>query len=210
MRQYGIRNFLREFFYRIHDARFEKKLGIQSSRFMAKEELQVSNEDAVEYSPIGYFAIASALKQIPSISDRSLLDFGCGMGRVLAYAASLGVRKVVGVELSPELHAKACDNLSEMRGRKTADCSALNVNALDYKIPADVDVIYFYNPFFGETLKKVLENIMFSHAKTPREMYIIFFNNEHFEKLIDENSIVKIYERVYSQYYNCAVYRIPA
>jgi hypothetical protein len=51
-------------------------------------------------------------------------------------------------------------------------------------VPDEVNIIYFYNPFRGSILENVIRNIYSSYKNTPRKIYIIFFNNDHFDNVL--------------------------
>ncbi|WP_444993996.1 RsmD family RNA methyltransferase [Aliikangiella sp. IMCC44359] len=211
LKRHGIVNLSKELSYRLYDKYYENKLAIETQRLVKKSNLDITNEDAVEYSPIGYKAVLSIFKKLPQpIEQNVILDYGSGKGRVISLAAACGFKKVIGIELSKRLSEIAANNILNMNNRKTQDVSILNIDATTYTIPSDVNVIYFFNPFRGETLSKVVSNIKQSYENKPREIYIIFFNNEHFESLIDMSDMNKIYEKNFSQDYNCGLYRINA
>jgi hypothetical protein len=50
-------------------------------------------------------------------------------------------------------------------------------DAAEYQIPDSPVVAFFFSPFFGELLSRVLGNITSSWNANPRPMYIIFYGN---------------------------------
>jgi hypothetical protein len=52
----------------------------------------------------------------------------------------------------------------------------VNRDVLDYEIPDDVTVAYFYNPFTGSVFRTVLEKLVASIERAPRELRIIYVN----------------------------------
>jgi len=71
-----------------------------------------------------------------------------------------------------------------MKHRRTSDVLLEECDAQNFQIPSSVNIIYFYKPFGGLTLERVIENINFSYKKLPRRIYIIFWNDDEFEKMI--------------------------
>lgn len=98
----------------------------------------------------------------------TFIDLGCGKGRTLLIASALGFKEVIGVEFAEELVVIARTNLIRMR---TANVCVLHADAADYRFPPGNLVLYLYNPFSEEVLKKVLANLRDSGSK---KLYIIY------------------------------------
>lgn len=182
---------------RIVDAAWDRRLGITTGGMLWKTSLDVTRPDSVDYVPIRYRAVLSALKQLPGdLSQDVFVDFGCGKGRAVAVAARLRFKRVVGVELSPMLAAEAMRNLSGMRGRAARSVEILCGDAAEIAIPPDATVLYFFNPFDGDTLKRVTANLAESIRLHPRRVTILYFNDDCFEKLVaDQPWISKAHAR---------------
>ncbi len=71
---------------------------------------------------------------------------------------------------------------------------------------ADANVIYFYNPFFGETLRRVVDNIRSSHQRHSRKIHVIFCNNDHFDNIIGEGWLTKTHQAQFYPRTLCGVY----
>lgn len=102
-----------------------------------------------------------------------LLDYGCGKGRVDFFLAYQTGAHCVGVEYDERIIAVAKEN------RETA-VSAQKVeivlgNAETYKVPEQVNRIFFFNPFSVEILQKALARILESYYELPREMLLFFY-----------------------------------
>ena len=94
-----------------------------------------------------------------------------------------------------------------MKHRKTRDVLLEQCDAQNFKIPSSVNIIYFYNPFVGLSLEKVIENIHLSYKNSPRKIYIIFFNNDEFEKIIiGQKWITKTYQSQPHPDISCGLY----
>ena len=46
-----------------------------------------------------------------------------------------------------------------------------------------VNLIHFYNPFTGSILEMVRKTHS-SYVENPRKIFIIYFNNDHFDKIL--------------------------
>jgi hypothetical protein len=108
-------------------------------------------------------------------ADDVFLDYGSGLGSVLLMAATFPFRRVIGVEYSEALATRAAQILG--RARPKLHCQAIDIvtaDAADYAIPDDVTVIYFFNPFRGETLARVCDRIRQSVVASPRPVRIVY------------------------------------
>jgi SAM-dependent methyltransferase len=180
----GPNAFVRECYYRLSDNYYEKYFNVSTGGMESKEKLELDDPDSHEYATVFYKHIFDALNKLPVDKAKStLLDYGCGKGRFLIASASYRYEKIIGIELS-HLIDKARNNLSEMKNRNTHKVELKQCNAMDFQVPLEVNIIYFFNPFRGAVLDRVIKNIRASHEYAPRKIYIIYFNNDHFDKLI--------------------------
>jgi precorrin-6B methylase 2 len=127
--------------------------------------------------------LRQVLKRIPTLSDKDVfLDIGSGKGRVVVTAATFPFKRVIGVEISPELTEAAEQNRQKAhRHLRTSQVELVTIDATAYVIPPDVSVIFLYNPFHGEVLKKVFDNIRASLVANPRDLTIIYRHPYSFE-----------------------------
>ncbi len=207
IRKRGLIGFAKESYYRMSDEYFEKHFNVSTAGEISREGLGISFRESVEYGTIPYKHILGILGGLPmDTASAVLLDYGCGKGRVVVCAAAQGYRKVIGVELSG-LSETARGNLEAMRNRKTEDVEILQCDAREFRVPPDVNVIYFFNPFTGSILDKVIGNIRSSFEENRRKLRIIFFNNDHFEKAIrGQEWLVKTSQSVYYPSFTCGIY----
>jgi predicted RNA methylase len=117
--------------------------------------------------------------------DDVFIDLGSGKGRVVIQAAQYPIRKVIGVELSEELHQIARQNVERSRGTVTcANIELVRSDVLAYDIPDDVTIAYFFNPFQGEVFGLVVEKLVASLRRRPRVLKIIYMNPVEEDRLI--------------------------
>lgn len=182
---FGLRRFARDLRYRCVNGLYEICLGVKTGGMVKLPDLGIHYPDLIEYAPIGYTAVYSVLRQIPlSPSDVVFLDYGSGKGRAVVAAGTLPYKKVIGLELSERLNNFAKINVERMRFRRAAQIELVQCDAVEFDVPDDVNVIYVFNSFYGETLAAVVNKIVALQEVAPREIYIVFFNKIHFEKLI--------------------------
>lgn len=163
--------------HRAYSAYWEHRLGIRTtgSDLHVLEDEGLGTRDSHGYSPSSYLDLRRALKLgSPDPSQDVLIDIGSGKGRVVVMAAALPFRRVIGVELSPSLTAIAKRNLDRARRRLSCrDVEFVTSDAATYPLPDDVTVVYLYNPFGGELLARVVDNIRRSLEAVPRRLTIV-------------------------------------
>lgn len=103
----------------------------------------------------------------------TVLDYGCGKGRVGFFLAHRVRANTIGIEYDRRICEAAWENQSAaVSGRNT---SFLLTRAEAYDVPADVTCCYFFNPFSAEILRKVMARILASYYETPREILLFFY-----------------------------------
>jgi hypothetical protein len=147
--------------YRASERWGDWRWGLRTYDYLLPEELGLG-ADGCAYSPIPFPLLRRLLARVPAeLKQGALMDFGCGMGRVLVAAHRSGFRRVVGVEASPRLCAMARHNA---RGRPI---EVIEGDAGACSIPEDVTTVFFHNPFRGATLVRVLQRVAEHAAAHP-------------------------------------------
>jgi predicted RNA methylase len=178
IREHGLLHTARYAAQRIPEVYYEWRFGITTAGRIEVEDLSFSNPFACHYYPTDYPSIFATFRRLPirPLED-VFLDYGCGMGRVLVVAGTFPFRRVIGIELAPELSSIATENLRRARSKLTCrDVEVITGDAAAYLVPADVTVIFFYNPFMGAALSGALEAIRASLEASPRRLRIVFKN----------------------------------
>ncbi len=133
------------------------------------------NPDHFGYQPISYGCCIKALDRAAVADQDVFLDFGCGKGRAVVLAAQRPFRTVWGVELCGELARAAGENVRRAGKRlRCQDVRIVNQDATQFRIPRDVNVVFLYNPFAGDVLRRVLGNLSQSLHEHPRKLTVIY------------------------------------
>ncbi len=144
--------------------------------------------DGVDYcaiEPERFDAILSSLEI--RFEDFTFIDFGSGKGRALLMASDFPFRKVIGLEFSRELHETAERNIRTYK-RSPQGCRAVEsrcVDFLDFSLPPEACVLYFYDPCSEALFRRVLDHIRKSLEEHPRPLWIVYVAPEKKEKLLD-------------------------
>jgi SAM-dependent methyltransferase len=152
------------------------------------------------YVATDYEMFRTAIASLKIGTDDVFVDIGSGKGRAVLLAAEHPFRRVIGVEISPLLHAIALRNVARARRRACLNVELVLTDATEWKVPDDVTVLFFFNPFDGAVLAKVCDNIRQSLTEAPRRITIIYVRaDKFFEREIAWSEwLVRLHEFPYS------------
>lgn len=143
-----------------------------------------NKEHMVRYVPTDLKQLKIILDQLISIDktllDNTLVDFGCGKGRVMIMAERMGFKKVIGIEFSKMLYDICCSNLKKAN---SSSVEAVHSDATEYQLSGDMRTFYFCNPFEYCLLEKVLDNIKNVLRQTSQDGYIVYIDPRKFGRL---------------------------
>ena len=103
----------------------------------------------------------------------TVLDYGCGKGRVGFFLGYRTRSKTVGIEYDAHIYESAVENRRTVISRIKPDF--LLARAEEYEIPPQISRCYFFNPFSVEILHKVMARIVESWYEHPRDIYLFFY-----------------------------------
>ncbi|WKZ47456.1 MAG: hypothetical protein QY306_16710 [Anaerolineales bacterium] len=108
-------------------------------------------------------------------SKSCFVDFGSGKGKAMFMAAERGFRRIIGVEFSIELVEINRKNLEifKQKTKSKVEFEILHMDASEYAIPADANLLFFSNPFNEALTAKVIGNILKSYEQAPREIWVV-------------------------------------
>ena len=158
-------------------ARFEWGLGLDTAGRLRLEDVGAAGEGRENYSPASWVALRRAFPGGTPAPGETFLDLGAGKGRMLLLAARHPLRRVIGVEVSPELAEAARSNLR--RAAPYLRCPRVEVvtaDAATYAVPDDVGVVHIFNPFRGAVLTAALGRVLSSIDRSPRAVTLIYTN----------------------------------
>lgn len=162
--------------YHLGELGYDWWYGTRTCGYVTLDEMGLDQQHGHDYAPVEADSLRKIVHQLSCRAGQDVfIDYGSGMGRALIAAASFPFSQVIGVELSAQLNKIAEGNIA--RVRKTLKCQNINVvtaNALTYVPPAEATVFFFFNPFAGQILETVLENIRQSVISVPRPVTLIY------------------------------------
>ena len=108
----------------------------------------------------------------------TFVDLGSGKGRALLMAADYPFRRIVGVELLPDLHRIAEENIRKYKSdsQRCFTIESRSGNARDFVFPAEPLVLYLFNPLPESGLAQVVNSLEVSVRENPRPVYVLYHN----------------------------------
>jgi len=156
---------------------FERPAGIETADIVRLDQLGLAAGGRQDYHPTPWLTLKRVLSEDEVAADDVFIDFGCGKGRVVFQAAMHPFRRVIGVELSPALADIARDNIRRALPKlRCKHVEIVTADVVNYDVPDDVTFVYFFDPFHGEIFAAVVERLLASLRRRPRELTIIYFD----------------------------------
>lgn len=159
---------------RDRDVMYDKLLGVSTDL----EQTDYEGGDYFAFQSTGYSSLEKIFNSLDMNQYDSLVDFGCGLGRVLFFVSHRYMCRVTGVEYDPDLYELLLDNAEYYHvrfGGQREKFTLLNQKAEEYEIKPEDNYFYFFNPFHWEILSSIVENILASVQESPRKIYLIFY-----------------------------------
>lgn len=125
------------------------------------------------YEPTPYPVLERLANSGYTRKGNTLLDYGCGKGRVDFFLSWQLRCRTIGVEYDERIYDKAVEN---QKTAVSAERTTFKLtDAEHFAVPESVDRIYFFNPFSLELLRKVFGRILESWYGAPRKILFFFY-----------------------------------
>ena len=132
-----------------------------------------SDQYRYPYEPTPYCVLERLANAGYIRKQHTLIDYGCGKGRVDFFLSSQTRCKSIGIEYDDRIYEAAVQNQKTAAAAERT--SFLLGHAEQYPVPEGADRFYFFNPFSVELLRSVMGRIMESYYENPREMLLFFY-----------------------------------
>jgi len=138
--------------------------------------------------------LASLMQANPNINlgEFTFIDIGSGKGRVLLMAADYPFRRILGVELMPDLHRVAKENIGKYKS-DSQQCFAIDSiqgDASEFIFPSELTVLYLFNPLPESGLAKMISNLEHSLEQYPRAVFVLY-HNPLLERVLTQSGALK-------------------
>ena len=144
--------------------------------------------DPTPYSVLSKLAASGYIKE-----NDTLIDYGCGKGRVGFFLAHKCHCKVIGIDYNEAILKIASDN-KERNGSENV--TFIQGKAQDYKV-TEADCAFFFNPFSVEILIDVLNNLTKYCRRHQRKMLLFFYYpSKNYRRKLKQLKSLKLLEEI--------------
>lgn len=147
------------------------------------------------YQPTDAALVQEMLASLPiDFSAFTFVDLGAGKGRTLLMASEYPFRRIVGVEILPELHRAAEENVAAYQSttQRCTQTESVCADARVFALPEEPLVLYLFNPLPAEGLDRVLGNLDESLRRNPRVVYVLYQNPLLGQKFADRSWLIVV------------------
>lgn len=127
--------------------------------------------------PTEYEVLDLLLDRYELSSDDHIVDVGCGKGRALFYLAKQTGCFATGIEFNENVFEFLQENYNQFGyvHEEAVNIQIVQQSAETFRFSPDQSVIYFFNPFSTKIFKAVIEHLLQSIDRHPREVDIIMY-----------------------------------
>jgi len=196
----------------IEDIWFDWKFGIRTL-VTASDRTSPPKSFGIPYAPTKVKRLKRILGELcVSHTQFTFLDIGSGKGRALLVASEFPFRRIIGVEILPELHFAAEKNIRSYRSA-TQKCRGIELvccDATDYRMPAEDTVLFLSNPFESPIVSRVLAHMRESLQNHPRQFYLVYHNPVCHDLIVQTDLFEVVFvSKLYAVYKNKMLTQAP-
>jgi hypothetical protein len=179
---------------------FDTLHGVDTSGLIWGENLAVNNLSS--YWATGYYGISpsvfwQAIDRLNLHWERfTFIDVGSGKGRAMMLAQRYPFRRMIGLELSPDLLHICESNIRKFNASWSCGnpIHLIGGDAANFFWPPENSVIFLYHPFARPVMVRFVQHLQASLRANPREIYLVYANPELHETLIQAGFLVKLWD----------------
>jgi len=206
----------------ISEFSFDQKYAINTFGYYDLEAMN-NNEQLQEH---GHDYQGTPIKILQYLIDKvpanlpamTFIDYGAGMGRTLFLASEIGFKQIIGIEYCEEFYQQLSKNIqdSTLSQALKERMKAIQIDAVDFKLPQGDCILYFFNPFDEALLKPVINHIVDSYSNNPREIYVIYYNpwyRGEFDKIANFKVVSEgnlRFKSLFYKYYKYVIYKVKS
>ena len=138
------------------------------------------------YEAVSYYLLEKLLTAFRKFSDNtSIVDLGCGKGRVMVVAAHFGFTSIIGIDFAKELCEEAKANMEKVQNKfPDLKWKVICNDALNYAIQPNDCVFFMFNPFSKDILEEFIKKTEQSFITSPRNIYFLYASPLHLNVLL--------------------------
>jgi SAM-dependent methyltransferase len=173
---------------------FDAEFGVDTSGLIYElpsgHQHDAHNNGYFGVAPSVFHAVMDALRERLQLDlgRFTFVDAGSGKGRALLLASDYPFRKIIGVELSPELDRIARANIARYTARRPhPPVVSILGDAAEFEWPPGPLIVYMWNAFTRPVMEQVFENLQAWFARDPQELYLVYMHPE-LESTVSEHT----------------------
>lgn len=179
------------------DRTFDQKLNIRTTGIREWKDPNVPY-NRCESTP--YEALEKLFQTYSLNKTDQVVDFGLGRGRVSFYIHNKFEVPITGIEVHEQTLDEALDNKKSYRYQASNVPGYIDIQyglAEQYKISAEENVFYFFNPFSARIFEKVVQNILHSLKKNQRTVDIIlYYPLNSYKHFLQKETPFKLFNKI--------------
>ncbi|OIN67626.1 SAM-dependent methyltransferase [Exiguobacterium sp. KRL4] len=152
------------------------------------------------YEPTPYAALEELCAVYPFDPTDTVIDFGCGKGRLNFYLHDRFDCSVIGIEMNGQFYEDALANqiaYTKKMKKRRGSIRFEHTYAEAYSIPDDVTTCYFFNPFSIQIFMKVVDQILMSVERHPRAVdLILYYPADEYRYYLEHQTVFEQVEEV--------------
>jgi len=176
------------------DSKHGTRTGFIVEQYMLREPVSVGRfRNAARYHPSPVRSMCLALDHLRAcgipLDESVFIDVGSGMGRNLLIASEYPFKKIIGVELSKELHEIAEDNIKiyKTESQMCEDVESCCMDILDFEFPNfEFLILYFWVPFYADIYDQLHLRMEDEAVKNGRKIVLVFLGDVY-EKVVQSD-----------------------
>lgn len=152
------------------------------------------------YEPTEYRVLETLLEQYQLDENDCLVDFGSGKGRLCFFLHYHKQASVKGVEMVETFHGDAMKNKKSYLKKTKQNIDKIQFYcclAEEYDIKDVDNRFYFFNPFSIRIFEKIINNILRSVERFPREVeLILYYPSEDYIFYLEDQTVFQLKEEI--------------
>lgn len=153
------------------------------------------------YEPTSYLALNTLIKEYSFTESDSLIDFGCGKGRLNFFINNTSGSYVTGIEMNSYYYDICMDNMNNyLKHDKRSNKEKIHFFkclAQEYEISSIDNKFYFFNPFSLQIFMCVVNNILDSVDQYQRTIDIIlYYPSDEYIFYLENSTCFSLYKEI--------------
>lgn len=149
--------------------------------FDSKRQSTISHINGYESTTwLAYINLRKFLRN--KAKGNSIIDIGCGKGKMIYFFSKFPFKKIGGLEYFEELANTAVHNLTILKEKKKINLDRIEIingDASIYTDYSDYNFFYLYNSFDDTILRKFLDILIKNVQLNHRKIWVIYVNPVH-------------------------------